>query len=159
MRSTYSKCLISIHLGACGPHRGGDGLLAGAASAPRHIVPSSAHRAPYARPPNYNSHCQYLNYISVPHRFHRRQPNRWLGRQEVGIAVLRCYGCVTSSQLNPPAFSDFIEDGRSRNAKIPIAPVTFPPGEGASDSCHRALSSVGVSREEYLFLSYTAMYP
>lgn len=81
--STYTKCLISIHLGACSPHRGGDGLLAGAASAPRHIVPSSAHRAPRS-PGNVNSLCQYLN---VTRLGRQRKPSRWLGRQEVGIAV------------------------------------------------------------------------
>lgn len=96
MTSTYKECLISIHLSECSPRRGGDGLLAGAASAPGHIVPTPAPSAAAPNPLRLTLIHSVNIWTVVPlRRFHQRQPSRWLGRQDVGIADWLWYTAVS----------------------------------------------------------------
>lgn len=67
------------------------------------------------------------------------------------------YGCVTSSQLNPPAFykARLKTTDAPVTKKFRIAPVAFSPGEGAPDSCHCKLSSrTGRGTKIFIYITH-----
>lgn len=141
--------------------RGGDGLLAGAASAPSHIVPSSERRTLVTL--HNNSFCKYLSC----------KPSRWLGRQDVGIADWRWYTAV-SHRASSIHRRSTLEENSSRRVDAPvrirrklIVPVAIKKKAGVG--AWQPLSSpeswvfvspiVWVGNLQILFISHTTMFP